>query len=80
MSNTLNLMELKLVDTLEVQCLEVGDFVKIFGEVVEIEDISSFDNQESWVLIYSNEFGEKNTVTYPYGWVLEFYFYCEDTD
>ena len=62
MSATIINMDYRLVDVLNVDQLEIGDFVEINDEVVSITNISPI--RFGFAIEYQNEFGEKDIIDF----------------
>jgi hypothetical protein len=60
MSDTITNMEFIKVDELNVDQLEIGDFVEINEEIVEVCDITPLTN--GYAITYSNDFGEVDLI------------------
>ena len=60
MSDTMLIMDYRLVDVLNSDQLEVNDLIGLGDEVVKIINIETIKN--GFALTYENEFGEKDIV------------------
>ena len=61
-SDTIIFMDYRFVDILNIDQLEIGDFVEINDEVVSITNISPM--RIGYAIEYQNEFGEKDIVDF----------------
>jgi hypothetical protein len=60
MSATINAMDYRLVDVLNVDQLEVDDLIGIDDEVVRVVFIDSL--KDGYILTFEDEFGEKDFI------------------
>lgn len=60
MSDTIKNMEFIKVDVLNVDQLEVGDFIQIDDDIVEVCGVVPLTS--GYAITYSNDFGEKDLV------------------
>jgi hypothetical protein len=60
MTDTINAMDYRLVDVLNVDQLEVDDLIGIDDEVVRVVFIDSL--KDGYILTFEDEFGEKDFI------------------
>ncbi len=60
MSATINAMDYRLVDVLNVDQLEVDDLIGIEDEVVRVVFVDSL--KDGYIVTFENEFGEKDFI------------------
>ena len=80
MGDTIKSMEIKKVDELVVESLEIGDLIGYNMGVVEIVSIRYIDDLESFLIEFIDEWGELLEALYKYGWIVDYYYPCEDND
>jgi hypothetical protein len=60
MTDTINAMDYRLVDVLNVDQLEVDDLIGIEDEVVRVVFVDSL--KDGYIVTFENEFGEKDFI------------------
>ncbi len=60
MSDTMLSMDFVMVDVLNVDQLEPGDYIMIDEEIVQVSNVASL--KDGYVIAYSNDFGEDDIV------------------
>jgi hypothetical protein len=60
MSDTIKNMEFIKVDVLNVDQLEVGDFIQVEDDIVEVSGIISL--ADGYAITYTNDFGEDDLI------------------
>jgi hypothetical protein len=77
MTATIEGMELKLVDTLHIDTLEIGDLIGWQDQVVEVTSLCSEDDEASWFTV-KDEWGEEHLAVFLLDTMVPFYYYCEE--
>jgi hypothetical protein len=80
MGDTMKSMEMKKVDELVVESLEIGDNIGYNMGIVEVVSIRYIDESESFLIEFIDEWGELLEDTFKYGWVVDFYYPVEEED
>ena len=80
MGDTMTVMEMKKVDELAVETLEIGDNIGYNMGIVEIVSIRYIDESERFEIEMVDEWGEHYEALYKYGWVVDYYYPCEEED
>ena len=66
MTDTMTSMNWTVIDKILVDTLEIGDWIKVAGDVVEIIDIYDEDNTDNIVIVYQNDLDEEYEVSYKW--------------
>lgn len=77
MSDTMNTMEIKKVDILRVDTLEIGDLIGYEGEIVIIQSILDVEEHEQYFFDIVDEWGESGELVIPYDTMVDLYYPVE---
>jgi hypothetical protein len=58
----------------------LNDLIGISDEVVEVIGISDSNNGDDYHIEFTDEFGEKDTMTFKHDEMISFYVYVEDDE
>lgn len=73
MSDTLDIMELQIIDRIAAWQLENGDLINVDGEIVTITNIIGVE--EGILITFENDFAEDDSITIPDDTQLDLYMY-----
>lgn len=80
MSATIKTMELIFADRLLPNQLMLNDLIGISDEVVEVTGISDSNNGDDYHVEFTDEFGEKDVITFKHDEMISLYVYVDDDE
>ena len=78
MSATMVDMELKHVDNLEVQTLEVGDWIGIEEDIVQVTQVQADSDDAFFAIEVQDQYEDRHGVVLEYGERVRFYVWVEE--
>ena len=78
MSATMVDMELKHVDNLEVQTLEVGDWIGIEEDIVQVTQVQADSDDAFFAIEVQDQYEDRYGVVLEYGERVRFYVWVEE--
>lgn len=74
-------MEIKKVDVLPVETLEIGDIINCYGDgIITITAILDSPDGETFFIDGENEWGDFVETVWSYGSMVDFYYPVEEED
>jgi hypothetical protein len=80
MSATIKNMELIFADRLTPDQLMIDDLIGISDEVVQVVSVSDSNNGDNYHVEFSDEFGDKDVITFKHDEMISLYVYVEDEE
>jgi hypothetical protein len=77
MTDTMMFVELIKADDLQVDSLELGDFISYNDEIVEVTFIGSDSTGDNYDIELTNDFGEAEVIQFSFDEVVSWYVYLD---
>lgn len=73
MTDTMIAMEWRIVDTILVDTLEIGDWINVAGEIVEIIEVFDDAETNNIMIAYQNDMDEEYEIGFAWDSMIDVY-------